>query len=169
VGDGGANAGHLVGADRHADAGAADEQPAAGVPSGHRLRDIDPDMRIGSVIGCIRDAQVDDVDAWVGFKLAPALSAPIATTYRSLAMVQSPVYVDTPRRTSCTWLTRIMSSIGMQIGSHCTSFFARRFSPTPAQGDLSWTSLLLEPGAEGVQDVVDRRRASILDAPRALA
>jgi hypothetical protein len=69
VGDGGANAGHLIGADGHADAGAADEQPTAGVPARHRLRDSEPDMRIGSIIGRIGDAQVDDVNPWVRLEL----------------------------------------------------------------------------------------------------
>src|SRR5215207_5005860 len=69
MGDCRANAGHLIRADRHTDASTADEESTAGLPPGYRLRDIDPDMRIGPIIGRIGDAQVDDVDARVGFEL----------------------------------------------------------------------------------------------------
>src|SRR5215213_4360905 len=102
------------------------------------------------------------------FISAPALSAPSATTYRLLAMLRSPVYFDTPSRTSRNGLTRRMSSIGMQIGSHGSRFFARSLRMTPTRDNSSCPPLLREPGAEGVQDVVDRCRASILNAPRAL-
>src|SRR5215212_9143537 len=61
------------------------------------------------------------------FIATPALSAPIATIYRSFAIAQSLPY-------TC---------------------------PGPA--------LPREPGTERVQDVVDRRRPSILNTPRALA
>src|SRR5918995_1341785 len=83
--------------------------------------------------------------AFRGFFIsAPAVSAPIATTYRSLAMRHSPVPVDTPSLTLYEWLTRECRLLMRKYGA-------------------------IEPGAEGVQDVVDRGRAGILDAPRALA
>src|ERR671910_2882945 len=90
------------------------------------------------------------------FISAPALSAPIATTYRSLAMVHSPDCRYAERDTLRVVDAR-MSSVDVQIRSHRTRCFACSFEVTLAQEDFSCPSLLFEPGPESVQDMVDRR------------
>ena len=59
VGGHGADPGHLVGADGHAETGAADQQRAVGVTVGDQRRGRHRDVRVGGVSSSVADADID--------------------------------------------------------------------------------------------------------------